>query len=90
VIAITGEGLPCARDPSKRGDLIVELLPCEDTKLSPEHRRMVEQMAKEQQSGRLKQWNHAMRDWTFGSTESRFGDAMPKKKTARKKADSAG
>ncbi|WP_165570897.1 DnaJ C-terminal domain-containing protein [Comamonas thiooxydans] len=90
VISIPGEGLPCARDPSRRGNLIVELLPCEDTKLSPEHRRMVEQMAKEQQSGRINEWSHAMRDWTFGSTESRFGESKPKKKTARKKADSGG
>lgn len=90
LISIPGEGLPCARDPGRRGALIVELLPCEDTKLSPEHRRLVEQMAKEQQSARLNQWSHAMRDWTFGLTESRFGEAMPKKKAARKKADSAG
>lgn len=90
LISIPGEGLPCARDPSKRGNLIVELLPCADTTLSPEHRRMVEQMAKEQQNGQLIQWSHAMRDWTFGSTESRFGEAIPKKSPTRKKPGRTG
>ena len=82
--------MPTRRDPSKRGDLIVQLDPLQDTKVSPEHRKIIEQMAKEQKNSHITQWNDDMRDWTLGSTESRFGEVKPKKRTATKQAGRAG
>lgn len=83
-IAVAGEGMPTRRDPSKRGDLIVQLDPLKDTKVSPEHRKIIEQIAREQENSYITKWDDDMRDWTLGSTESRFGKDKPKKRTAKK------
>jgi DnaJ-class molecular chaperone len=40
--------MPTRRDPSKRGDLIVQLDPLKPNEVSPEHRKIIEQMAREQ------------------------------------------
>jgi molecular chaperone DnaJ len=89
-IAVAGEGMPTRRDPSNRGDLIVQLDPLKPNEVSPEHRKIIEQMAREQENSHITKWDDDMRDWTLGSTESRFGEIKPKKRTATKRAGRAG
>lgn len=87
-IELYGQGMPYRGLQGERGSLVVELNPIVDPRMTPAQRIVLEHLAKEMSPAAVQGWDNAMREWTHGSTESRFGPDKPKRKPAAKKAAS--